>query len=265
MSGSLYGWHKVFQAFIPRLDVLAGRPFDQDDTYRAILKKYRSLSFRAYAGRSVQAVAAFRPAVGVLHLILILVGHHRIFYRQLRCRLVGNQRIIAGPTDGLVIGALIKPQIDPEPVCFKRYFRQGAGGRRSAALFVFIGHQRFVAQGQTVVKIIMRCDTRQKDIEHRGLPGKLAYPVQLHRLEQDTGDHGDTGLPMGEDFASGIGWHMRIDDIHNAGFFKIVRQNGSKSDRFGIDLVDDRFGHRCGFRKIWKSNIISTRKNIGIF
>ena len=118
---------------------------------------------------------------------------------------------------------------------------------------------------QTVIEIVMRCDTGQKGIEHRGLPGKLADPVQLHRLEQDAGNHGDTGLPMGEDFTPGIGWHMLINDIHNAAFIEIVRQNRSKSDRFCVDVVDDIFGHRCDFRKIWKSLIILTRKNLGLF
>ena len=70
---------------------------------------------------------------------------------------------------------------------------------------------------------------------------------------------------MGEDFTPGIGWHMLINDIHNAAFIEIVRQNRSKSDRFGMDLVDDGFGNKCGFRKVWKSHIILTRKNLGIF
>ncbi len=47
---------------------------------------------------------------------------------------------------------------------------------------------------------------------------------------------------MGEDFALRIGCHMLIDNIHDAAFIGIMRQNRNESDRFGLNIIDDMVG-----------------------
>ena len=58
---------------------------------------------------------------------------------------------------------------------------------------------------------------------------------------------------------------MLIDNINDVAFIEIMRKNRSEPDRFGVDVVDDTFWHKGDFRKIWKSHIILTIKNLGIF
>ncbi len=92
-------------------------------------------------------VAAFGSAIGVLDFILILVGHHGIFYRQPGSGLVCHQRIVPGLTDRLVDRFLIYPQIDSKTVLHHRRFFHRAVCRRSAAFGVFISYKRIVMQG----------------------------------------------------------------------------------------------------------------------
>ncbi len=107
--------------------------------------------------------------------------------------------------------------------------------------------------GQTIVKILLRGDARQQDIQNRGLFGKLANPVQLHHLEENSGNHGDASLSVRKDFSPRVSGHMFIHDIDDAAFVEIMGQNRRESKGFGVDVVDGYLGHGYDLRKIWRS------------
>ena len=87
--------HEAIQTFVPYLDILADRAFDQYDDLQCDLEKeqVRFNSFGRVQVDRFKLVPTFGPAMGVLHFILVFMGHHRIFYRQLGRGFVGYQRI----------------------------------------------------------------------------------------------------------------------------------------------------------------------------
>jgi hypothetical protein len=94
--------------------------------------------------------------------------------------------------------------------------------------------------GKSIVEILFWPYVGKDDIQDGGLGRKLNEPVELHDLEEDTGNHGNRGLAMGERLSSCVQGHVFIDDLGDAAPFIVGAQDGCKPNAFGFHTLDHR-------------------------
>ncbi len=98
--------------------------------------------------------------------------------------------------------------------------------------------------GKSIVEILLWLYVGKDDIQDSGLGRKLNEPVELHDLEEDTGNHGNRSLAMGEGLSSCVQGHVFINDLGDAAPFIIGAQDGCKPYTFSFNTMDHGlFGH----------------------
>lgn len=92
---------------------------------------------------------------------------------------------------------------------------------------------------QSVVKVLLGFDPGENHIENRGFVCKLTDSVQLHNLEQNSCDHGDGCLSVGQDLAPRFRGDAVVDYFNDGALFKVVFEDRGKADALSGYIVNN--------------------------